>query len=473
MKRLALLILWAAPLLAVGPKYDRPSTEYVPAEWATTAERTSDAEVAADAAWWDSFGDPLLSELIRTALEQNYTLAETQARLAESRAGVKDAWSAHLPDIGFGGSYNRARVSENGVNIGSAAAQQGLISPTIEFYQLGFDASWEADVFGGTRKRVKGSAARRNAADWAYRGARLSAAAEVARAYFALRGAQERHAVASERIRVQEQTLELVQARRDAGLAAELEVSQARGQLESTRASLPQFIAAIRTSANRVAVLTGQAPAEAAHRLTAQGALPEDSAAIPTGLPADLIARRPDLREAEWRLIAANSGIGRAKSDLYPKFTLTGNAALESGRVGNLLEAASRTWIFTPGFRLPIFNWQRIRANIRAAKARDAQALAAFHRSVLVALEDVENGLTVYGTAQQRAASLGEASQATGKAVELSRVLYEEGLSDFLGVLDAEQRYFQTRDAEVVARRDVLTGKVALYKALGGGWAAQ
>lgn len=140
--------------------------------------------------------------------------------------------------------------------------------------------------------------------------------------------------------------------------------------------------------------------------------------------------------------------------------------------MGDLFNAASRTWIFTPGFRLPIFQWQRIKANIRAAEARDAQALAAFHTGVLLALEDVENGLTAYGTAQQRARSFAEAADATGQAVELARVLYDEGLSDFLAVLDAERRYFEARDAQVVARTDVLTGKVALYKALGGGWAA-
>jgi multidrug efflux system outer membrane protein len=264
--------------------------------------------------------------------------------------------------------------------------------------------------------------------------------------------------------------LELVRTRRDIGLASDLETSQASGQLETTRAALPDLQAAVRIAAHRLAVLVGANPGELLEELSRPQALPRAADLVPAGLPSELLERRPDIRQAERLLGAAHSGIRVARSQRWPKFFLTGAGGVESGSVSRFLNAASRTWIWSPEFTLPIFQLRGIRAQIRAAEARNDQALATYHQTVLLALEDVENALVRYGQAQRKEEMLEAAVADNERAVELSQTLYQEGLSDFLTVLDAERRLFEAQAQWVASETAVLTSLTGLYKSLGGGW---
>ena len=453
---------------AVGPNYVAPRVPQPPA-WVNTENTGIDTGVEGLALWWETLGDTQLTDLVRRAVERNYDVRIAEARVREARALRGVAQADRLPQAQASGSGGVNRISENNPGVGSLA-RLGVVPVTTDIYQIGFDASWEIDIFGGKRRKVEAADARIQAAEYARRDVLVSVIAEVARNYIELRGAQRRLAVAENNVRIQSETLELVENKFLAGLVREIDVAQARSQLEQTRSTLPGLQVIIRASTHRLGVLIAEPPTALLETLLEVRPLPTQPDVVPIGLPSQLLRRRSDVRRAERELAAATADIGVAVARLFPRFLLTGTGGFKSGALSNILSAASGTLGFGPSIQWPIFQGGRNRARIRAFEARHDQELDRYQQAVLLALEDVETALVRYARQQDEYERLVEAQTSSSRAVDLARTLYELGLTDFLTVLDAERVLSGVDDRLVRSETAVIVRLVGLFKALGGGW---
>lgn len=458
----------------VGPDYAAP-VRPTPASFAEVGEggvRSAPADEAALQQWWRTFGDPTLDSLVDRAVASNLDLRIAEARLREARALRAVAASELLPAVDGVGSYQRQRSSESitrGGNFGP-----GGPGSTTNLFQLGFDASWEIDVWGRVRRSVEAADADLGAAVEETRDVLVTVLAEVARNYVELRAFQRRLELNNQNIELQRDSLALARSRFEAGITSELDVQQAEAQLASTTAQGPALDSLARQSAHRIGVLLGQDPGSllgelrplAPIPLTVNGA-PVD---LPVGVPSDLLRRRPDIRRAERQLAGATARIGVATADFFPRFTLTGGFGLESIDADSLFNAGSRYWTIGPSMRWPILDWGRIRGNINVAEARTEQALASWERSVLAAMEEAENALIAYIREQTRRTSLARAVEANQRSLDLSKELYTKGLATFLNVLDAQRSLLVSQDLLAQSDQTVASSLVAIYKALGGGW---
>lgn len=456
-------LLAFVPLLAacvVGPDYERPERP-APASWAEMAgDRVSSASPETE--WWTSFGDPTLDSLIARALEANLDLRVAAARVREARAEAGVVRGALLPEIDAGGSVARNRFSENGTF--------PLSDPTSDLYSAGFDARWELDLFGGTRRELEAAEAEVEASLEDRRAVLVSLLGEVAASYVDLRGNQRLAAVARRNADAARATLELTRTRLAAGLGTELDLSRATALLANAEAPLPQFEGAARVAMHRLGVLLALAPGELASELEAPHPIPAPPAQILVGLPSELLARRPDVRRAERELAAATARIGAAVAERYPKFSLTGAFGLESVSSADFADAASRAWSLGPAVRWPLFAGGRILASIEVQDARAEQAKLAYEQSLLFALEEVENALVAYLREWDHRRALESAAAAGRKSVALADELYRKGLTDFLDVLDAERELYAAELELAASETTASLNVVALYKALGGGW---
>jgi NodT family efflux transporter outer membrane factor (OMF) lipoprotein len=298
----------------------------------------------------------------------------------------------------------------------------------------------------------------------------VSVLAEVARNYMELRGNQKRLNIIEHNVKLQQEILDIVKGRADIGLSRELDVMRAKSQLEQTKALVPGVRAQIRAGTYRLSVLTGKAPEALFEDLMATEPLPTEPDVIPVGLRSDLLQRRPDLRAAEANLRASLADVGAAEADLYPKFFLTGSGGFEALTFGDLLSSASSAWTLGSLIQWPIFRGGEIRANIAVQEMRSEQAVLEYEHSVLKILEEVENNLTTYGEELKTRARLQDSVTAAKRSVELANGLYEQGLSNFIDVLDANSNLTQAEDVLVRSETRTLTRLIALYKSLGGGW---
>ena len=369
------------------------------------------------------------------------------------------------PSLNTSGSYERNRFSANGV----FPFPPG-VPLDANVYQAGFDAAWELDVFGGTRRAAEAARAEVAAAEFGRRNLLITIYAEVARNYVEARAFQRRLAVAEENIKAQEAILELTRDRFAKGLTSQLDVQEAEALLAETGAETPVFETGFRDAVYHLGLLLGQPPGALLDELTQAAPIPAAPPAVPVGLPSDLLLRRPDVLQAERQLAAATARVGAAASDLYPKFSLTGDVGLQSVSAGDWFAAGSRYWTLGPTVQWRIFDAGRIRANVRIQDARVEQALAAYEQSMLAAFTDVETALTAYAREQTRRQSLARAAQANEKAVALAGDLYRHGLADFLRVLESQRSLYQSQDALIESDRAVSSDLIAFYKALGGGW---
>jgi NodT family efflux transporter outer membrane factor (OMF) lipoprotein len=419
---------------------------------------------------WQTLDDPQLVHFIDLAVQNNFDLRIAVARVREVRAFRKGTAAGLYPRIDMAANFIRQRGSENAFGPNPSLAQAGLGDLEGNVYQAGFDAGWEIDIFGGIRRAVEAADARLDAAIENRRDVLVTITAEVAIIYLELRGNQRRMAVAENNIRIQKDTLDFVEKRYRTGLGSELAVVQARSQLRATESFVPTLKAAIRAGAYQLGVLTGQMPAMALTELQSTKPLPLPPKLVPVGLPSDLLLRRPDLRRAERQLAASTSDIGTARADLFPRFFLTGSYGYDSTSLSDLFTWSSRTWSLGPTVRWPVFQGGRIRANIEATEARNEAALARYEQAVISALAEVESALAGYVEVQEERRKLAESVQASVRAVELAKNLYELGLSDFLTVLDADGRLTLVEDRLVVSEITMVTRLIQVYKALGGGW---
>lgn len=448
---------------AVGPNYKEPELN-LPARFGGPPS-TQPVSVAR---WWETFNDPQLDSLIDRAAKQNLDLRAAEARVREARA-QRGVVSADLfPQVDVNGSYQRARRS--GSNLNNNFSDTGNRASEFDLYQAGFDASWELDVFGGTRRGIEAASADIESTVENLRDVRVTLLAEVGRNYVELRGFQRRLQFNRENLKAQQQTLDLTRSRFQSGLTSDLDVARAEAQVATTASAIPTFETQAAAAMHRLAVLLGQNPRALMDELNDIKPVAKLPTTVPSGLPSELVRRRPDVRRAERDLAAQTARIGVAVADWFPKFSLTGSLGRQSDRFKDLGNSDSQFWTVGPSISWPILDWGRIRSNIAVENARQEQSLANYESAVLVALEDVENALVAYEKEQARRTVLSDAVAANRRAVDLSTQLYSRGLADFLNVLDAQRSLFLSQDALAQSDAVVSSNLVALYKALGGGW---
>src|SRR5258708_2638488 len=454
---------------AVGPNYKRPQVA-VPRQWTVAAARGTAATPIEKDDWWSSFQDPELNSLVERSAKQNLDLKVALVRVQEARPGVGVARSGCFPPIdgAASGTRNRQRV------IGPVGPQTSTVIVPVELnnFQGGLSASWELDVFGGTRRRVQAATADATAAEENHRDVLVILLGDVGRVYAQLRGFQRRLEIANKNINTQQDTLDLTSARAKAGLANELDVSCAAAQLESTRAVVPSLLSGIDVSIHRLSVLLGEEPGALRSELEKASPIPSAGPEVDVGLPSDLLKRRPDIRRSEAQLAAATARIGEAKADLFPRFVLTGTAGRQATQLHDLTLGAGNFFSAGPGISLPLFTGGRIRSNIAVQTSRQREALIGYQSTVLNALEEVENALVSYSQEQERRDRLNEAVSHSQLAVDLATEQYKAGLVDFLSVLDAQRDLYANEDQLVQSQTTVTTNLVGLYRALGGGLSA-
>jgi NodT family efflux transporter outer membrane factor (OMF) lipoprotein len=472
----------------VGANYKPPKTD-VPAKFSesfngTTATQPSTRPVASVdvTRWWEAFNDATLNSLVDRATRNNLDLRVATARIVEARAQRGVSGAGLWPEVDLGGRYTHNRQSRNGIGIGNSGGATGaggsttsipLFSRESNLYQVGFDSTWELDVFGGIRRGIEAANADIQSAIENRRDVLVTLLGDVARNYVELRGAQRQLAITNDNLRAQQETLELTRQRFRAGLTSELDVVRAQAQVESTASQVPTLEAQVRQSIHQLGLLTGQPPGALSDELTPAQPLPISAPApdVPVGLPSDLLRRRPDVRRAERNLAGATARVGEAVADYFPRFSLTGSYGLQSQKSQNLFNYKdSNYWSIGPSARWPILDWGRIRSNVAVQNARTEQALAQYQSAVLQSLKDVEDALISYDRERQRWVVLNNAVAANRRAVELSNELYSRGLIDFLSVLEAQRDLFASESQLVQSETAVSSNVVALYKALGGGW---
>jgi NodT family efflux transporter outer membrane factor (OMF) lipoprotein len=450
---------------AVGPDYQPPQTS-APPQWSSPLANGETNAPANLAAWWKNFNDSYLDSLMDTAVRSNLTLRLAEARVREARA-ERGVVAGNLgPSVGAEGAYSRNRYGAN-----SFPPLAGFGVPLdYNLYNAAFDASWEIDIFGGTRRAVEAANAEIGAAQAGQRDVMVSLLAEVARDYISAHGYQQRLAITRQNIDVQEQVLELTTNRFANGLSSDLDVDQAKAVFNDTEAQVPSLEAGFAESVYHLAVLLGQQPGALMDDMAADQPIPLTPPVVPAGLPSDLLQRRPDVQNAESELAAATARIGEAKADFFPKFSLTGLAGVESVSASDWFDYGSRYWSAGPTVQWQLFEAGRIRANVHVQTARQEEALDTYQQTVLTALEDTENALTAYAKEQVRRKSLSQSVEANQQALDLATQLYKSGLEDFLHVLDSERSLYSAQDALVQSDQTVSLDLVQLYKALGGGW---
>jgi NodT family efflux transporter outer membrane factor (OMF) lipoprotein len=473
----------------VGPDY-RPPKADAPVDWGTQPAQISQNDPLI--AWWGQLNDPQLNALINDAIRYNYNLREAVARVREARAHETAAVGALLPNISATGGYSRNRFSDNGINplgrFAKIGAQQtgpvpstasggaapfniGIKNPTNDF-KLGFDASWELDIFGAKRWQLEAAKNRVESGIENQRSVMISLISEVARHYVELREAQSRLAIARQNINLQQQTLNLNSQKYAIGLSPKQDVTQAATQLETLKANLPPLEAAVETSAHALATLTGREPNTLLSDLSTPKAVPQAPAITAIGLPANLVLRRPDIRQAERELAAASADIASSRARLYPSVKFTGNWGWEAINLGDLFKWSSRYWMINPAVSWPIFQRMELKADVEANKARYTQREAAFRQTILEALQDVQDAVSNLEASRQQRQELAAAVAENQQTVQLTETLYRDGLNNYLNVLDARRNLASLQDRLAQSEADTTLQTIRLYKALGGGWEA-
>jgi outer membrane protein, multidrug efflux system len=458
-----LFAIFSATLLlascAVGPDYRAP--QVAPAIL-QNAQSPLFVTQSPEALWWQEFSDTELDSLVQRALDANLDLRSAFDRVRAARAVFVERQFDYAPHVQLGASYTHFDEQQPGFGPARINAQSD---------SLGFDAAWEIDLFGHVRRSVEAARADLGAERASYQDAQVTVAAEVARNYFELRGAQKRLSVARENLSTEHQTLELTQLLDQTGRGSELDVQRSRARLKATEAAIPPLEASEKQAAYRLAVLLGERPGTLDQELQ-PAVVATYAKALPIGDPAGLLRRRPDVRQAELELAAATARVGVATADLFPRVNVTGFVGFLSGDVGRLFGTTSdnnaRAWSVTPTVSWAALDLGSVRARLRASEAQSDAAAANYEKVVLTALEETENSFVAYGARQAQLKSLTDQAQASRRAAELADAQYREGVADFLVLLDAQRTQLDAEDSVAQAQTSVNVSVVAIYKALGG-----
>lgn len=469
MKKGVIIVGLLATGCAVGPDY-LPPTVAVPKQWSEPGGRLGESATTY-ASWWQDFNDPELDRLIDEAIVSNPDLQLAEARIREARTLRTEAIAAGLPSVSARTNASRRRNASTLGQSGANAASGGFsVGPgIIDIFQLGFDAQWEIDIFGGVRRALEAADATVEAEEENRRDVLVTLLAEVARNYIDIRNAQQLILVNRKNVEVQQSTLDLAKARRAGGLGSELEVAQALAQVSSTEAQLPELDTTQKQSVHALSVLLGREPGALLSRFQNPEAIPKAGPAAPADLPSELLQRRPDIRRAERELAAANAQIGVATAELYPKVNLAAFLGLQNIKITDFTPVG-KSWSMASTLTMPIFNWGKLQANIKAKKAIYEQIFQSYRTTVLGAFKEVEDALIAFHNQQQRRQALAKNVEASQLAVDLSNERYLKGLTPFLDVLVAQKTLYQAQINLLQSEAETSVQWVALYKALGGGW---
>lgn len=482
----AAVVALSVAACSVGPRYQAPelptpgSFQGVPLEHTANPLSEPLATPADLSRWWTQFHDATLDELVQRALSANLNLQAAALRVREAREQETIAGASAYPSVAL--NTSAVRLHANSSPLASIQGAGGSGSPGssssgnapvgLNVYTFGFDASWEADLFGGTRAGVAAARANTEEARWQLADGQVSLTAEAATDYLSVRAAQRRLVILRESIQRQEDLLVLVEARARTGFVTELDVNQQRAQLAASRALLPPLEAQAAAGVHALSVLLAEEPGALAAELTRDAPLPAVPNTLPVGLPADLLRRRPDVRQAERRLAAATAEIGVAVANLFPRLNLLALPTLVSPSGGQLFSGSSFSYMGAGAISWPVFEGSKLRANVRVTKEERDEAYLAYRQAVLVALQDVEDSLSRYGAEQHRLLALEESRTAATASLHIAEEQYRAGVVPFINVLTATATMLSTEDQVAQSQQALAQDLVSLYKALGGGWVA-
>lgn len=446
----------------VGPTYELPETAPGKA-FGNQAQDEYDVK-SVDQTWWQQFRDPQLTQLMQLAVKNNYDLKAAEANLRQSRALFLDAGLNLLPHINAHGNYSAIRRSFDALN------RRDFVPRDLNLYSLGFDSWWELDIWGRIRRNVQATEAEIESAEADRRYLTLTVIAELARNYFELRGHQNQMAVEQRNAANQKSTWDLTIARQEAGIGTDFDTQRAKAQYDTTLALIPPMDSLIHEDIHRISVLTGQIPSALLKTLTVPAPIPAAPAVIHLSKPADLLRRRPDIRAVERNLASATARVGVAIADLFPRVTFVGSFNLESNSLTGLAAPGTGAYNFGPRITWPAFELGQVYARIKAAEAQADIMLAEYQQVVLNALEETENALVVYDRLRDRQALLKTAAEASTRAYEVANIRFEEGVEDFLNLLDTERRLLMDQREYAQSQTATAAALISIYKSLGGGW---
>jgi NodT family efflux transporter outer membrane factor (OMF) lipoprotein len=449
----------------VGPDYVAPAND-APAGWvedkAPGLIGTGPEAARQLDQWWTGFKDPTLDKLVETAIADNLDLKIAEQHLVEARAQRETAAAGFLPTLDASASAERQRYSTE--------LKFPPYGGVFNTYQAGFDASWEIDVFGKTRRAVESADATVEMTNEDRRDTLVSILAELGRDYSALRSAQARLVIAHRNIKADQEALDLTREKFTGGLGNELDVAQAQAQLQTLNAAVPQLEATVATESHAIAVLLGKEPGALEAELATPAPLPPLPPTLPAAVPSDVIRNRPDIRAAERQIAGANAQIGVAIAQMFPSFSISPSFGIGAGSFNHILKDGALQWGAPASVSVPIFEGGRLEAGVAQARAVTEEDRLAYRKTVLTAFQEVEDALVGYTTEQRRHASLVAAVDADRVAVDRATALYRSGLGGFLDVLDGERSLYSAEDAVAQSDLTLTQQTIALYKALGAGW---
>lgn len=456
---------------AVGPEYHTP-TSAMPIAYnnrdALDARKSSLPAPPLDT-WWTGFDDPALARIIQRVLDQNLDLAAALARVDQARAAAREAGAQQLPSGSLTAQAARQRQSLQSP-IGKLASASPIYDRNQSLYDIGVGASWEIDLFGGLRRGAEAADAEAQAAEADRLGLRISVAAEAADAYFRVRGAQKRIALAQDQVMTNKRLLELVRLRLDGGMATSRELAQAEALVAQASATIPPLRTELEIQLNRLDVLMAAHPGTYAAEL----AQPAGDSAVPAISiaqgPVELLRRRPDVIAAERRLAASSARIGAATAEYYPKLSLSALLGFQSMRAGDLFSSSTFQPQALAGLRWRLFDFGRVDAEVARAKGGNAEALASYRKSMLRATEDVENAVVTLTQLEAQSQDLTLEIAAHTRAREASEEAYKGGAISLLEVLEEDRQLLAARDQLARVHADNARAAVAAFRALGGGW---
>jgi NodT family efflux transporter outer membrane factor (OMF) lipoprotein len=451
---------------ATAPAYRAPEVQ-VPTAFRETRDTVIETLVtgpaAADTLVWPDLGDSTLTRLLKDAVSANLDVRAAEARVRGARAARTEAALDFAPTVTFAGGYTRQRLS-------SASFPGFGAFPDQDIWDGGFDAFWELDLFGRVRRNVQAQGAFVAVTQEDQRDIQVFVAADLARAYFELRGAQEQLSVAQRNGENQRRTLQVTRQRLDAGRGTAFDTERAQAQLSLTLASIPLLESRVRQAQYQIGVLVGRPPAAIAAELEPVAALPALPQAISVANPDSVVRWRPDVAAAERALAVERARVGAAKADYLPRITVEGSAGYSAADFDGLGDRGTFRYAVGPVISWPALNLGRIKARVDLSRAREAEAQAQYTQTVLRALEEVESSLVRYRTSRAQVERIQEAAAASERAAELARLRFSGGVADFLQVLDAERTQLEAQDQLAQGRTEAATAYAALYKALGGTW---
>lgn len=465
----ALVTLLLGGCAAVGPDYaGRPASSADTVAAYPAADDGAEAAPTAEpaATWWRALDDAVLNELIAAAIDANYDVRVAVANVEGARAALAAVTTRRVPNLDLNATVQEKRDASGLLVV----ADPDNRFPTISSGSFSLDLGWEIDLFGRVRRSVEAAAADLGSLEAVRNAVLTTVLADVARAYVDLRGAQVRRAVAERNVGVQRQTLELVTVLNREGAATELDLERARTQLLSSEATIPNLRTAERAALNRLGTLTGRAPGTLGDALAQSAPLPVIPDVVAVGTPADLLRRRPDIQIAERALAAAAARIGVATADLFPTVSLGGRVGLGGAPLSSLGSPGSPFFALGPSITWNLFDRRAIYARIRQQDSVAAANLARYEAAVTTALEEVDSNLTAWLNERDRRARLAAARDASRNASYLARLRYQEGVEDFLAVLDAERNLLAIEDQLAVSEIELARGLVGIHLALGTGW---